>query len=72
MSDILVVKVNAMLKQNQLNDLKLRIEKMKKTGVVLLPKYCDALIVPEDCEIKIKDYTGHEAGSAKLKEKKNG
>lgn len=58
MSDILVVKVNMFCKQKELNDIHRYITESVKTGVVVLPPYCDAQVVPDDVEIRVKDLTG--------------
>ena len=58
MSDILVVKVNMCCSQNKLNDIHRYITESVKTGVVVLPSYCDAQVVPDDVEIRVKDLTG--------------
>ena len=55
MSDILVVKTNIMLKPDKMESLRQRFLEQKGTGVVVLPPYCTALVVPEDIEIRMED-----------------
>lgn len=52
--DILVVKCNVFLKQDKYKDLYQSILEQKINGVVILPAYCDAVIVPKDTEIKVE------------------
>lgn len=55
MSDILVIKVNIVLKKEKLDELYKDIESQKNRGVILLPPYCDAQMVPEGVEIVFED-----------------
>lgn len=55
MTDILVIKVNAFLSRKDMNDLTKYIHESMKTGLVVLPPYCDAQIVPEDVEVHIEN-----------------
>ena len=54
MSDILVVKSTAFLPRKQLQDVLNNLRTQKETGVILLPSYLEARIVPDDIEIKLK------------------
>lgn len=55
-NDILVVRVNIVMKDRlKLKELRERILREKEEGVILLPPYCSAIIVPEDTEIKVED-----------------
>lgn len=53
MNGVLVIKVNSPLKQEDMDTLKEKIEEMKKEGVILLPNYCDIILVPEDTDVKV-------------------
>lgn len=55
MPDILVVKVNVLLRSKDMNDLDKYIRNSVKTGVVILPPYCDAQVVPDNVEVRIKN-----------------
>lgn len=55
MADILVVKVNMFLKHEKFDSLCNYIRESSKTGVVILPPYCDAQIVPDNIEIQVKN-----------------
>ena len=50
MTNILVVKVNMFLKPREFDNLCNYIRESSKTGVVILPPYCDAQIVPDNIE----------------------
>ena len=53
MSDILVVKCNALLPHEKMQAVLDNLRAQKETGVILLPPYLEAQIVPEDIEIKL-------------------
>lgn len=55
MADILVVKVNAFLREKDMNGLTKYIHESMKTGLVVLPPYCDAQIVPEGIDVRIEN-----------------
>lgn len=52
MPDILVVKCNAFLPSERLQAILDNLRAQKETGVILLPSYLDAQIVPDDIEIR--------------------
>ena len=54
MGDILVIKCNTMVKAETLNQLRQIFLKEKEEGVVVIPAFCDAMMVPEDIEIKVE------------------
>lgn len=53
MPDILVVKCNAFLPCERMQAILDNIMAQKETGVILLPSYLEAQIVPDDIEIKL-------------------
>lgn len=57
MSDLLVVKVKSGInvKADLMDHWWKEILRMKETGLVLLPWYLDAEVVPEDVEIKFEE-----------------
>lgn len=57
MADILVVKCNMFTSQEQLRDIFDYLKAQKETGVILLPAYLEAQIVPDNIEIKLVDKT---------------
>ena len=57
MSDILVIKCNTMVKPETLNQLRQIFLKEKEEGVVVIPAFCDAMMIPEDIEIKVEGVT---------------
>ena len=54
MPNILVVKSTAFLTSKQLQSILDSLKAQKETGVILLPSYLEAKIVPDDIEIKLK------------------
>ena len=58
MNDILIVKCNAFLPQEKMQAVLDNLRAQKETGVILLPPYLEAQIVPEDIEIKLADGNG--------------
>ena len=57
MSDILVIKCNTTVKAETLNQLRQIFLKEKEEGVVVIPAFCDAMMIPEDIEIKVEGVT---------------
>lgn len=53
MPDILVVKCNAFLPQKRMQAILDNLRAQKETGVILLPSYLEAQIVPDDIEIRL-------------------
>lgn len=58
MHDILIVKCNALLPHEKMQAVLDNLRAQKETGVILLPPYLEAQIVPEDIEIKLADGSG--------------
>ena len=54
MSDVLVVKINALFPSDKIFAIHKDILRQKESGVIVLPSYCEALVVPEDIEIKLE------------------
>lgn len=61
MADILVIKVNMFCKPKELNDIRRYILNQKENGVVVLPAYCEALVVPDDVKMQVEDFLGEAA-----------
>ena len=61
MSEILVVKCNTFLPREKLQAILDNLKVQKETGVILLPSYLEAQIVPEDIEIKLVNGNGEYA-----------
>ena len=53
MPDILVVKSTAFLPHEKMQTILVNLMAQKETGVILLPPYLEAKIVPDDIEIKL-------------------
>lgn len=60
MADILAVKCNMFVSQKQLQDIYDYLKYQKESGVILLPPYLEAQIVPDDITIKLVDKNGKE------------
>ena len=58
MPDILVVKSTAFLPHEKMQAVLDSLRAQKETGVILLPPYLEAHIIPEDIEIKLADGKG--------------
>ena len=56
--EILVVRCNIVVNQEILEDLRLKIAEQRDTGVIMLPYFCDALIIPKDLVIKMMNLKG--------------
>lgn len=51
LNDLLVIRCNLDLPAKRLNGLRENFEAQKESGVILLPNYCDAILVPKDTAI---------------------
>lgn len=51
--DILVVKTNITMTKDNYDTLYKSLLRMKEMGVVLVPAFCDVIVTPSDCDIKI-------------------
>lgn len=58
MPDILIVKCNSFLPIEKMQAVLDNLRAQKETGVILLPPYLEAQIVPEGIEIKLADGSG--------------
>ena len=55
MSDILIIKCNAIVKPERLEDMRRSFISQKETGVIVLPAMCEAVVVPDDVEIIVEE-----------------
>lgn len=55
MADILVIKVNAFLKPKEMDNIARYVHDSMKTGLVVLPPYCDAQVVPDNLEVRVEN-----------------
>ena len=55
MKDILVIKCRAVIKPEKLNEFREMLIEQNAEGVVVIPPYFDALVVPEDIEIRVEE-----------------
>lgn len=51
---LLVIKTNIFLRVKEYQELCRSIELLRTTGTIVLPPYCEALIVPDNVEIRIE------------------
>lgn len=54
MADILIVKVNMFCKPKEMDNIRKYIFAQKESRVVILPPYCEAIVIPEDMEIRVE------------------
>lgn len=59
---MLVIKVNMFIGPKEMQEVKNKILEQFKdsTGVVMLPFYCEPVLVPDDVEIRFEDRDGRE------------
>jgi rRNA maturation endonuclease Nob1 len=50
--EILIIKYPFMMTQSRISMLSQRLLEQKKTGLILLPDYCEVVVAPKDVEIK--------------------
>ena len=55
---LLIIKANVLASVRFLEELRESICRQKEDGVIVLPSYCDPLLVPEDVEIRMEDSGG--------------
>ena len=55
--EVLVIKANIALQSKQFENLREYILKSIETGMVFLPYYCEAIIIPKDLKIKVENST---------------
>lgn len=55
MPDILVIKTKANLKTDVYKKLYASLMEQKKNGLVIIPTHCEAIIVPDNIEIRVED-----------------
>ena len=53
-NNILIIRVNMFLKNKEKEAVRQYIMEQRKTGVIVLPPYCEAIMVPKDVEIKFE------------------
>lgn len=52
---VLVVKLNMHLRAKDIQRIRKSIMEQKETGLVILPTFCDALLVPEGIDILVEE-----------------
>lgn len=63
MPDILVVRCNMLLPHERMQSIIDNLKAQKETGVILIPPYLEAQVVPDDIEIKFIE-NGKETNNA--------
>lgn len=51
LNDLLVIRCNVFMEKKKFEKLKEEINAQKESGVILLPAYCDAILVPKETTI---------------------
>ena len=54
MSDVLIIMSDHNLSVRELGNLYDNLLNQKKNGIILLPYFCNAIIIPEDVEIRME------------------
>lgn len=55
MSDILVIKTKVNLKTDDYKKLYTSLMMQKENGIIIIPAYCEAIIIPDDVKIRMED-----------------
>ena len=55
MPDILVIKTKIYLKSDVYRKLYTSLMMQKENGLVIIPAYCEAIVVPDNIEIRMED-----------------
>ena len=55
MADALVIKCDVKMQPEPLEAFRKSIIEQRKSGVVVLPSYCEVIVVPEDVHIKMEE-----------------
>lgn len=55
MADTLVIKCNVKMQPEPLEAFRKSIIEQRKSGVVVLPSYCEAIVVSEDMQIEMEE-----------------
>lgn len=55
MPDILVIKAKVNLKSDAYKKLYTSLMVQKENGLIIIPAYCEAIVVPDDIEIRMED-----------------
>lgn len=58
--ELLVIRVNVFFNGKDFDHIVNFIQMQRQTGTIVLPPYCEALVVPADAEIKIEGPNGKE------------
>lgn len=53
--DILIVKINMFLRDKEINTIRNYILTQRDTGLIILPPYCEPVLVPKDVEIQFEE-----------------
>lgn len=54
-NSLLIIKSNVFAGESFMEKLRESIRTQKESGVIVLPFYCDALLVPDDVEIRVEE-----------------
>lgn len=56
--DLLIVKVDQVMKAEDISKIRQVLLKQREEGVIVLPRYCSAMVVPEDLDIRVETCDG--------------
>lgn len=52
---VLIIKLNANVSQRSLTRIRESIVRQKESGLIILPSFCEALVVPKDIKIQVEE-----------------
>lgn len=58
MKDLLLIKCNVSLSYENFEELYNHLMDQKERGLIIIPSYCEALIVPDEIKIKVDNEKG--------------
>ena len=58
MNDLLLIRCNVRMSPDRMKELRRDIKTQRETGTVVLPYYCDAIMVPEEIVTKWMNHKG--------------
>lgn len=60
--ELLVIKCNLFMRPKEMTELYKYVRESRELGTIILPPYCEAIVVPKDIEIKFEGepYAQHE------------
>lgn len=54
MDDVLVIKCNLFMRHKEMKEFREYVFQSVENGILILPPYCEAIVVPKDIEVKVE------------------